>query len=402
MTGQGGWPMTVRPRPRRQPVLRRHLLPDQPRHGQPAFRQVLEAVADAWANRARRGTPGGRPTCASTCSSRPARPGGRARSTEACADAVAALRPGVRRRRTAASAARRSSRRRWCWSSCSGTPPGPAPTRWRWSTRTLRGDGPRRHLRPARRRLRALHRRRALGGAALREDALRQRPAARALRPVAATARWASGSPRETADFLLARAAHRRGRLRVRAGRRHRGRRGQVLRLDARPQLVEVLGRGRRRLGGRGASRSPTRAPSSTAPRRCSCSATPTTRTRLAPTSAPAARRPATERVRPARDDKVVAAWNGLAIAALVRRRAAARTSRSTSTPRSRPAELLVDGCTCVDGRLLRVSRDGVAGPARGCARGLRLRGRGFLALAAGDRRRALAGPRASCCSTRR
>ena len=39
-----------------------------------------------------------------------------------------------------------------------------------------RGDGPQRHVRPARRRLRPLRRRRRLGRAALREDALRQRP----------------------------------------------------------------------------------------------------------------------------------------------------------------------------------------------------------------------------------
>ena len=53
-------------------------------------------------------------------------------------------------------------------------------------------------------------------------------------------ARWARPTlgervARETAEFLLARAAHRRGRLRLRAGRRQRGRRGQVLRLDAAP-----------------------------------------------------------------------------------------------------------------------------------------------------------------------
>ena len=42
----------------------------------------------------------------------------------------------------------------------------------------LRGDGPRGNVRPARGRLRALQRRRVMGGAALREDAVRQRIAA--------------------------------------------------------------------------------------------------------------------------------------------------------------------------------------------------------------------------------
>ena len=41
----------------------------------------------------------------------------------------------------------------------------------------LRGDGPRRHVRPARRRVRPVLGRRPLGGAAFREDALRQRVA---------------------------------------------------------------------------------------------------------------------------------------------------------------------------------------------------------------------------------
>ena len=110
--------------------------------------------------------------------------------------AVDRLWPRVRRRARRASAARRSSRRRWCSSSCCGTR---ARTGDRGRAgdggRDVRGDGPRRHLRPARRRLRALLRRPRLGGAALREDALRQRAAARASTPGGAR-RWGSGSPR--------------------------------------------------------------------------------------------------------------------------------------------------------------------------------------------------------------
>ena len=49
-----------------------------------------------------------------------------------------------------------------------------------------RGDGQGRHLRPARRRIRQVQRRRGLGGAALREDAVRQRAAGEGLRALVA------------------------------------------------------------------------------------------------------------------------------------------------------------------------------------------------------------------------
>ena len=41
MTGHGGWPMTVFLTPDGRPVLRRHLLPEEPRHGMPSFTEVL-------------------------------------------------------------------------------------------------------------------------------------------------------------------------------------------------------------------------------------------------------------------------------------------------------------------------------------------------------------------------
>ena len=54
MTGQGGWPMTVVLDPDGNPFFAGTYFPDQPRHGQPAFRQVLEAVGDAWSEQRRR------------------------------------------------------------------------------------------------------------------------------------------------------------------------------------------------------------------------------------------------------------------------------------------------------------------------------------------------------------
>ncbi len=51
MTGHGGWPMTVVLDHDGNPFFAGTYYPDQPRHGQPAFRQVLEALVDAWSNK---------------------------------------------------------------------------------------------------------------------------------------------------------------------------------------------------------------------------------------------------------------------------------------------------------------------------------------------------------------
>jgi uncharacterized protein len=55
-TGQGGWPMTVFLLPSGEPFLGGTYFPPEPRHGMPAFRQVLTAVSDAY--RERRGDVG--------------------------------------------------------------------------------------------------------------------------------------------------------------------------------------------------------------------------------------------------------------------------------------------------------------------------------------------------------
>ncbi len=52
LTGQGGWPMTCVLDHEASPFFAGTYFPDSPRHGQPSFRQVLEAIADAWVNRA--------------------------------------------------------------------------------------------------------------------------------------------------------------------------------------------------------------------------------------------------------------------------------------------------------------------------------------------------------------
>ena len=51
LTGQGGWPMTVFLTPDRQPFYAGTYFPPTQRHGLPSFRQVLQAISDAWRNR---------------------------------------------------------------------------------------------------------------------------------------------------------------------------------------------------------------------------------------------------------------------------------------------------------------------------------------------------------------
>ena len=48
LTGSGGWPMTVFLTPAGEPFFGGTYFPPEPRHGLPAFKQVLLAVAEAW------------------------------------------------------------------------------------------------------------------------------------------------------------------------------------------------------------------------------------------------------------------------------------------------------------------------------------------------------------------
>jgi uncharacterized protein YyaL (SSP411 family) len=51
LTGHGGWPMTVFLTPAGEPFYGGTYYPPEPRHGLPSFRQVLGAVAEAWRER---------------------------------------------------------------------------------------------------------------------------------------------------------------------------------------------------------------------------------------------------------------------------------------------------------------------------------------------------------------
>ena len=51
ISGRGGWPMTVFLTPQGQPFFAGTYYPPEDRHGHPSFRRVMDAVHDAWANR---------------------------------------------------------------------------------------------------------------------------------------------------------------------------------------------------------------------------------------------------------------------------------------------------------------------------------------------------------------
>jgi uncharacterized protein YyaL (SSP411 family) len=51
MTGQGGWPLNVFLTPEQLPFYGGTYFPPQPRHGMPAWTQVLQAIAEAWGER---------------------------------------------------------------------------------------------------------------------------------------------------------------------------------------------------------------------------------------------------------------------------------------------------------------------------------------------------------------
>jgi uncharacterized protein len=51
MTGQGGWPTTVFLTPEGRPFYAGTYYPPEPRHGLPSFRQVLQAISGAWRDR---------------------------------------------------------------------------------------------------------------------------------------------------------------------------------------------------------------------------------------------------------------------------------------------------------------------------------------------------------------
>jgi hypothetical protein len=247
MTGHGGWPMTAFLTPAGEPFYCGTYFPPAPRHGMPSFQQILGSIVSTWQERRAEVLEAGAHIVAEL-TERSGLPAGEAPPTAGSSARRCAGSPGTRTGSTAGSAVPRSSRRRWCSNSFCGTPrvpgtgprygsPRPRSRRWRGAGCTTRSA----RVRPL------LHRRR-LGGAALREDAVRQRAPAAGLPALVAADRRTAGSPGGRGDRRVdaARAANVAGRVGLRAGRGQRGRGGQVLRVDARRAALRARRRGRR------------------------------------------------------------------------------------------------------------------------------------------------------------
>ena len=238
ISGHGGWPMTVFLDPDGVPFYGGTYFPPDESRGMPSFRMVMEAVVDAFETPARGDPRAGAETRGAARRDRRRSSPPRAAGGGRCS----------RRRSQRLLAA--ADRERGGFGGAPKFPPASALelllARGETEARRAdpRRDDGRRHLRPARRRLRPLLGRRGLARPPLREDALRQRPAGPRLPARLAGARPRALPPRLRGDARLdaARDARPRGRLLLGPRRRLRGRGGQLLRLDP-GEIREVLAR---------------------------------------------------------------------------------------------------------------------------------------------------------------
>ncbi|MGY1820386.1 thioredoxin domain-containing protein [Geodermatophilus sp. SYSU D00079] len=377
LTGSGGWPMTVFTTPDGRPFYCGTYFPPRPAHGMPAFRQVLSAVSDAWRTRRQELESAGT-RIVEAISSR-LELGAPTPVTAGDLDAaVTALADGYDER----------------WGGFGGAPKFPPSMLLEFLLRASARAGDPAALRMARGTLEAMARGgihdQLAGGFArysvderwvvphfekmLYDNALLLRVYVHLWRATGEP--WARRVADRTAAFLVRDLGTAEGGFASALDADTEGVEGLTY-VWTPAQLVEVLGEDDGRwaaevfeVTARGTFEHGTstlqllRDPEDTA--------------RLASVSdrlgAARARRP-----QPARDDKVVTAWNGLAIAALADHGALTGDQRSVAAAR-RAAGLVAD-VHWVDGRLRRASRDGVAGAPAGVLEDYGDLAEGLLAL---------------------
>jgi uncharacterized protein YyaL (SSP411 family) len=376
LTGQGGWPMTVFATPDGRPFYCGTYFPPRPAHGMPAFRQLLGAMADAWRDQRNEVEAAGGRVAAAISSRLQLEPA--PVSAEVLDRAVDALEGSFDERRGGFDRA----------------PKFPPSMVLEFLLRHAARTGDERALPMARRTLEAMARGgiydQLAGGFArysvdadwvvphfekmLYDNALLLRVYLHLWRATGEP--WARRVADETAGFLLRDLATPEGGFASALDADTEGVEGLTY-VWTPAQLVEVLGED----DGRWAAAAFEVTAAGTFEHGASTLQLlrdPDDPDRLADVTARlfAAR---AKRPQPARDDKVVTAWNGLAIAALAEHGVLTGAPGSVAAAR-RAAELLA-GTHWVDGRLRRVSRDGVAGAPAGVLEDYGDLAEGLLAL---------------------
>ncbi|SDN22367.1 hypothetical protein SAMN05660642_04354 [Geodermatophilus siccatus] len=377
LTGQGGWPMTVFTTPDGRPFYCGTYFPPRPAHGMPSFRQLLAAVSDAWRTRREE---------LETAGTRIAE----GISARLDLGTPVPLTPEVLDRAVAALAADLDER----WGGFGGAPKFPPSMLLEFLLRHAARTGEDRALRMARGTLEAMARGgihdQLAGGFArysvdarwvvphfekmLYDNALLLRGYLHLWR--ATGEEWARRVADATAAFLVRDLGTPEGGFASALDADTEGVEGLTY-VWTPAQLVEVLGED----DGRWAAEVFEVTDTGTFEHGTSTLQLlrdPDDPARLASVrerlTAARAQRP-----QPARDDKVVTAWNGLAIAALAEHGVLTGSPPSVEAAR-RAAELLAD-VHWVDGRLRRASRDGVAGAPVGVLEDYGDAAEGLLAL---------------------
>jgi uncharacterized protein YyaL (SSP411 family) len=377
LTGQGGWPMTVFTTPDGRPFYCGTYFPPRPAHGMPSFRQLLAAVTDAWRTRREE---------LETAGTRIAE----GISARLDLGTPAPLTPEVLDRAVAALAADLDER----WGGFGGAPKFPPSMLLEFLLRHAARTGDDRALGMARRTLEAMARGgihdQLAGGFArysvdarwvvphfekmLYDNALLLRGYLHLWR--ATGEEWARRVADATAAFLVRDLGTPEGGFASALDADTEGVEGLTY-VWTPAQLVEVLGED----DGRWAAAVFEVTDAGTFEHGTSTLQLlrdPDNPARLASVrerlTAARAQRP-----QPARDDKVVTAWNGLAIAALAEHGVLTGSPSSVQAAR-RAAELLAD-VHWVGGRLRRASRDGVAGAPAGVLEDYGDAAEGLLAL---------------------